>query len=482
MSLKILAFIILIIGLLFHNSNATGSESDRSSIYNLRLSATDLHYKLAYDQLNKRYLVVKRDTFYYLNKGSTGWQKKSYDLNQFDSNVDFRQLVVLPTKTRLLLVLQSGGYVYEMVHDSIKKLDKCSNFRTQYGSVKFLMNDTIISYGGYGFWNFEPFFTYFDSKSGEWEMWDIKSDDPLPIARSYQLGYYDQGSNDFYMIGGYTSKYKAKKPLEHIILSDVWRINMTERKWEKLGNLKQYSESWYELPAYSGYNTFIYKNKAMFWSLGNRVLSFLDCPNNQSVSYFLPKETMFNFSMMQQPAINEEDDEILYATLAWYPEIRIIPIKSILSGKQADFKIYSNDLPEVYIGLVLLVLLIIGFFGYRKYKRYFIERHKIDFYIAQSTLKYRNTAIDLDPVEQKVLHELSSNFNYHSIVDLLGSIEFENKSMDSIYKQRRKIFDSINNKVQFATNGIELIKTRKNPSDKRMLDVKINEEIVRIHQ
>ena len=481
MELKINYYVNIIALILLGNISANGSRFDRSRIYDLRLNAPDLHYKIAYDQLNKRYLVIKRDSLNFLNKGSIGWKKKTYDLNQFDANVDFRQLVVLSSKTRLFLVLRSGGYVYEMVHDSIKKLDKCSNFHSQFGSAKFIMNDTIISYGGYGFWKFEPFFTFFDLKTGEWEMWDIKSEDHLPSGRSNFVSYYDQRSNYFYMIGGFTSKYKAQKPIERIPLDDVWRINMSSRKWEQLGNIRQNSEGLYDLPVYAGFNTPSYKERELCWDEGKRFISLLDFPNNKATNYRLPEETIYNFSTKHQPAINEEDDEIIYATQAEDPEIRILPIHSILSCKQSNFKIYTNYLAEVFEGLVLFCILIAGFFISRRYKKISLEGHKIDFHIAQNVLKYRNTVIDLDQTELKIMLELCSDLNYHNIVDLLGSIEPENKSMDSIYKQRRRIFDSLNNKAHLATKGVEIILTRKSPSDKRMIEVKINEEIVQIH-
>jgi hypothetical protein len=467
---------LILVGILCTNLVARSAEVDQQERYKLRLHAPRTLYKLAYDQLNKRYLVISRDSLWVLSNDHPGWQQREYALNEFDKKMDFRQLVVLTTSSRVYLVLNSGGYVYEIAHDSIKKLDKSSNFRTQYGSSKFIVNDTIISYSGYGHWSFQPFFTYFDPKSGEWEMWELKTEDPLPVARAYQTGFYNPSTHDFYILGGYAGRYTAHKPVEHDMLDEVWKINMTQRKWEKLGSAHP---AILQLP-FTYWS--IYKEKLLWYNVFQRSINKLDFTNNISSESKMPEETLYNFATIEQPAINETQDEILYATLSEDPEIRIMPMSSILADKHTDIAIYSNTWKKWIQLVAVLVLLLLGLFGFKKYRIYARESHKVDFYIKQRLLKYKKIRIYLDEVELKCLIHLASDLKYHNLIELFGIIELENSTMDSIYKHRKQIFRSINDKVNFAIKGEhEFILTRKNPADNRMIEVKINEDIVRIH-
>ena len=476
MTLRNYLSVLILVGTLCTSLIVRGAEADQQERYKLRLNAPRTLYQLAYDRLNQRYLVIARDSFWMLSNDRQGWQKNSYRLNEFDKNMDFRQLVVLTTPSRVILVLDSGGYVYEMVHDSIKKLDKSSNFRTQYGSSKFIVNDTIISYGGYGHWSFQPFFTYLDPKSGEWEMWELNAENPMPVARAYQTGYYNASTRDFYILGGFTGRHKALKPIEHDNLDDIWKINMTQRKWEKLGTINPEIVN-LPLTYWTTYN-----DKLLWYNIGERVMNVLDFTKNTCSESKMPEETLYNFSTLVQPALNETDQEILYSTVAEDTEIRIMPMSSIIASNHTDIAIYTNRWEQWKRGLAIIPLLLLGYFVYKKYRTYSSQRNKVDFYVKQGLLRYKKIRIYLDEVELKCLIQLASDLKYHNLVDLFGLLEMDNNSMDSIYKHRKQIFRSINDKVNFVTKGEhQFILTRKNPADNRMIEVKINEEIVRIH-
>jgi Galactose oxidase, central domain len=473
-------YLLLLWGVLCYSYGTVKAETSKQGLYSYKLSTPNEPYTLAYDQHNKRYLVLKQEKFYFLIDDSKGWKEKAYDLNEFDPDLDLRQLVVLYNKERVLLVLQSGGYVYEMVHDSIKKLDKSSNFRTQYGSVKFIANDTLVSYGGYGHWTLQPFFTYFDPKSGEWEMWEIASDNPLPPSRTNPMGYFNPLTGDFYLLGGYTTRYKAQLPRQDIRLDDVWKINITKRRWEKLGNVQRDLAGFYLSPIIIGDQVLCYDADK------DRIAHIFDFQKNKLSNYELTEGMLIDFHNKVSPAIDKVNQDVLYATLPFpyssgREQIIVAPLKTLLESTHSTTKIYSKSWPLKFIITLIVLISLSLFYVLRLAKRLSKLSQKADFYLKEGILKYKNVKINLDHIEQKLLKELASDSKYHNLVDLFGSTSIEINSMDSIYKQRKKIFKSINDKMNFITKGEkELIISRKSPTDNRMIEVKINDELIRI--
>jgi len=453
----------------------------QQELYNFKLVAPSEPYQLAYDQPANRYLVLERDSFFYLKNDHKGWVKKSYDKNEFDRNIDFRELVVLPTKTHMFLVLRSGGYVYEMVRDSIRKLDKSSNFNTQYGSVKFVMNDTIMSYGGYGHWSLQPFFTYFDPATGGWEMWELASEETLPIARTRPLGYFNAEQREFYLLGGFTTRYKARLPRQDIQMDDVWKINMTERKWEKLGHVEKDLAGLYLSPL-------IFKNQVLCYDVEkDRTYHLFNFEQNKLSNYELTEANSVNFYNKITPAVDTAHQDFMYSTLPFphssaVQSILISPISNLISGEPVITHIYSNSWISWGLWSLLLFVLIGGWLANRFYNSYSRQGDRIDFYKINSALKFKKIEIQLDSNEQYCLNRLSDDLKYHSLLELFAGHDLEKSSMDVIYKNWKKTFSSINDKVNFVTKGeIEIILARKNPSDSRLLEVKINEEFVKIH-
>ena len=68
-----------------------------------------------------------------------------------------------------------GGFneVYKLEGDSLKRIDKSVDSRVTIRSYIFKTNDTVIKYGGYGFWSQRNFMYYFDTTSFEWEIYRI---------------------------------------------------------------------------------------------------------------------------------------------------------------------------------------------------------------------------------------------------------------------------------------------------------------------
>ena len=94
-----------------------------------------------------------------------------------------------------------GGYneVFKLDGDSLKRIDNSVDSRVTINAYVFKLNDTVIKYGGYGFWSQRNFMYYFDTTSFEWEIYKINYEDNLEGSFS---GYQNSTDESIIFYGG----------------------------------------------------------------------------------------------------------------------------------------------------------------------------------------------------------------------------------------------------------------------------------------
>lgn len=94
---------------------------------------------------------------------------------------NFQQLV--KTQNSLYIFIDGTGRVYKASKwddqkVSFSRVDSTIYFGYNQGARKLIINDTIFSYGGYGFWHFNGCLSYFTSHK-DWEMQPLNMDIPF---------------------------------------------------------------------------------------------------------------------------------------------------------------------------------------------------------------------------------------------------------------------------------------------------------------
>jgi len=123
--------------------------------------------------------------------------------------------------------------VYLEENDSLIRVDKSIDSRITITSYIFKVQDTVIKYGGYGFWSQRNFMYYFDMDSFEWEYYRLNSKDDLEGSF---YGIVNSLKNDVIFYGG--KKVNPKNPVEQIPSEEVVKFDYNQRKLSKLGSLK----------------------------------------------------------------------------------------------------------------------------------------------------------------------------------------------------------------------------------------------------
>ena len=123
--------------------------------------------------------------------------------------------------------------VYLIQNDSLIRVDKSIDSRVTINAYIFEVNDTVIKYGGYGYWSQRNFMYYFDNSSFEWEYYRLNFKDDLEGSFS---GSVNSLKNDVIFYGG--KKVNPQNEVEQIPSEEVVKFDYKQRKLFKLGLLK----------------------------------------------------------------------------------------------------------------------------------------------------------------------------------------------------------------------------------------------------
>ncbi len=190
--------------------------------------------QLVYNEHENQFFVLDDSSHYWTQKpGSKHWIKHSY---VYLGDVPFLEMmnttrVLAMSKNKYYFAHESCGTVYELSHDTLKRIDRSFPHRNQYGAPMFAWRGSVFMFGGYGFFQVKNVFTRYVPTAQEWFEVNTKSKE-LPSARSAPLFYVEK--NKFYILGGMNRDH-----LNDGYLQDTWMYDLTSKKWQKLGELNK---------------------------------------------------------------------------------------------------------------------------------------------------------------------------------------------------------------------------------------------------
>ena len=176
--------------------------------------------------------------FFYVRNGDYIF-KRDYKNNLLDSILFDKEQpsnnIKLVFQNKIpIIVSRGGGMVWKIKNDTFKRADKSYNHKMTNQSTVFIHNDTIMKFGGYGYWSRRNFFTYYSEVTKEWEFYPISNTVHFPPGVSnVNATYFD---DNFYFSGGH--KTDMRTPLNKTLNENVWRFDFKDNQWTNLGVAK----------------------------------------------------------------------------------------------------------------------------------------------------------------------------------------------------------------------------------------------------
>ena len=337
------------------------------------------------------------------------------------------------------IVLGSLNDVYLLRNDSLIKINKSYDSRINYGSYNFQVSDTIIKYGGYGFWSQRNFMYYFDSSTLEWELFPINHSDD--IEGSFE-GYTFLNDDKILFLGG--KKVSKQNRLKKIPSREVIEFNIQNREIKNIGKLN--------------FNFFdkehFYKNDSILYLFKDDILFKIN-PFTNTV-YEFKKPPVINYEMFVEYDNNQF-------------EIRQLGDKNktlVLVDKFDEINsIRSYDLfePDPLNGTtqltIILILLVISLFFIKMKSR---KSENLNQIFSSDELKIVDKLLVNEQLFNKILEE-----NYEEEISYVHNTRQLNSKLKSISLKLKTKYNTVHNPI---------VKT-KYPKDKRLIVVSLSEEV-----
>ena len=127
-----------------------------------------------------------------------------------------------------------GGFneVYKIKEDSLVRIDNSLDSKMFISPYIFQVNDTVVKYGGYGFWSQRNFMIYFDLSSLEWEYYKSKESD---LINGSFHGLQNRNVDKIIFFGGKT--IKSDNRIIQVPSKEVVEFNFNTRELNAIGKL-----------------------------------------------------------------------------------------------------------------------------------------------------------------------------------------------------------------------------------------------------
>ena len=176
---------------------------------------------------NNRYTVIDDSVgCQEYNQKLNKWEFRKLQFNLTESFKDFMKgYEILHEKGSKIFFVDKGcGQVYILENDTIKRDDRSSHHKNQYGGTFFLYKGEPHIFGGYGLFAFKNLITRYDVIDREWYHYEIDGLQPKPMYMA--IGKVEK--DVFYMISGNSQTDKNEQ-------KEMWSFHFGSKKWKNNG-------------------------------------------------------------------------------------------------------------------------------------------------------------------------------------------------------------------------------------------------------
>lgn len=137
-----------------------------------------------------------------------------------------------------LFILPDGtGQVYQWLigPDSreFRRIDNTQYAGYNYGAYVFVYQDTLYSFGGYGFWKYNGLLRYYDEQLGGWEIKPLHQEVPVYSLLNNLGQWVDHQDGSLYQI----SPNMQNPAQSYTDTTRIYKLSILNRQWAEIGTL-----------------------------------------------------------------------------------------------------------------------------------------------------------------------------------------------------------------------------------------------------
>ena len=379
------------------------------------------------------------------------------------NNTNFK---VVQSEKNIYFVLNGGGPVLQLKKDSIVRIDNSVEQKNQFGAATFIYKKKMYMYGGYGFWSFKNYTTYYDFSSNQWELFRTQSE-IQPQSRWKPL--FDLKDNKLYVMGGRSSL--PENYMTDVILKDLFVIDMDLKT---IKNLSTQVNPKTPLLFHSHNNGFLLNNKRAY--LYNNMVTAFDFTNNKFYSY--NAKSLFEKKLEDSPILSFSDSLVFVKKSKGIKKLTFLHENELKKNLIESFPIAldpteKSRLKQFVIAFLCLFLVFFVFklFSYKDYINKLIQYDK-------NWLYFSGNKVRINAEQSQIIKLLERNGKFSSIE--LNKVVSKNRkyAKSHLTLLRKNFVKSINELFSelFGSNQLHIISS-KSPKDKRQILYRTSKEI-----
>ena len=450
----ILLFIIIPIKIVFSQSQLPVNDSVQNFLF-------------AKSTLNNPVLITVNGVYEYKSKWEysplidSSFKKEISEIDELNHANFFTKIV----GNELYIISNGAGPVFKKIGNNFIRIDNSTLHKNQFGGARFVYNDKVHIYGGYGFWSFKNFITFFDENIKQWDIF-YNNSKYLPPGRWKPI--YNLLDDKLYVLGGRSSSAGTINQDESY--SDIFYFDLLNKEFVSLGLISSKLKTKYSLFTQPKLDDNIFL-------IDRDNLTRINFNSLTATNYF--QKNFFSGIDNKFPTFIKGQKLFFISNLNGIKFLNFIDLKSIDNSFESEtFSLIEENKQitvQQYIIFGVIVFLvfwvILKMFSFKDFIKGLILYDETNIY-------YNNQSASITIKEKQLISYLSDNIFITALQvnKIISEQEFAKSHFTSL---RAKLVKSLNEKLYTLTNNKNCIIETKHPKDKRVKVYKADSSIIK---
>lgn len=404
--------------------------------------------------------IITTNGIFELNNNS--WDYFEFSSSSFkqeikEIGVEFshKEYLSISTSNDLYLVCVGAGPVFKKDGNQFIRIDNTSLHRNQVWGSFFIYNDKIHIYGGYGFWSYKDYITFYDSNINQWDI-VYNNSAYIPKGRGKSISLISP-DDKLYVFGG--SSISSQSAMYSVDNDDFFYFDLIKKEFVDLGKISEpltSKQTLFSLPSIDMSCFLVESDSIIKFDFNNmRYTSFKN--NNKKFNIdnkfptFIIDESIFYISgnngskILEQINLNSLDQS---------------------AYSKSTFPIFSEKIDN---SIENILISLFGFAFFWIILKLFLYKDHIKALLLfdDKAIYFKNNSVEISSKEKKFIKTLSEN-NFISASQINKIITSKNYSKSHLTSIRNEFILEINSKLYNLTGRKNSVIETKHPNDNRI--------------
>ena len=365
----------------------------------------------------------------------------------------------------LYIISNGAGPVFKKSRNNFIRIDNSTLHKNQFGGARFVYNDKVHIYGGYGLWSFKNFITFFDENIKQWDLF-YNNSNYLPAGRWKPI--YNLLNDKLYVLGGRSAS--AGTINQDQSFSDIFYFDLINKEFISLGSINTKLKTKYSLFSQPKLDDNIFLIDADNITRINF--------NSLTVTRYFQKN-FFSGIDNKFPTFIKGQKLFYISNLSGTKYLNFFDLKSIDKNFHSEtFSLLAEDkqisLEKYFLFGVLIFFVfwvILKIFSFKDFIKGLILYDDMNIY-------YNNQSAPITTKEQELISYLSEKpfITAPQVNSIISDQQFAKSHFTSL---RNKLVGGLNEKLFMLTNNKKCIIETKLPKDNRIKAYKADSSIIK---